>query len=489
MNIIVQDGTILQQPTPIAIIGMCDGDELPTPLSSLCIADDIQTETGKTTLLYSNGAVPAKRIVVLGMGKRDALTLDGIRQAAAQASKKVSELFLTAYTLHLPRPDGATVEHYTQACVEGARLGTYRYLLYKTDPKREETYTIETMTLMVADGEQDDAQHGVAMGNKIVNGVMIARDLANAPGNILYPETLAQKAQDACEKHGIAVQILSGNDLADFGGLRAVGQGSQHSPRFIILEYNLEQTTAPLICLVGKGITFDSGGISIKPGQSMDDMKMDMSGAAAVIGIMQTVADMKVPCRVVGLISSAENMPSSTAYKPGDIIKTRSGKNVEVLNTDAEGRIVLADALHYAQQYAPDAIIDMATLTGAIGIALGAPAIGLFSNNDTLAHRILRAGEQSAERAWQLPLWDEYHNMVKSTIADIRNIGTTREAGSITAAAFLSAFVGDYPWVHLDIAATAWTDKPLKTYHTIGATGVGVRLIVQALREWHITPA
>jgi leucyl aminopeptidase len=251
-----------------------------------------------------------------------------------------------------------------------------------------------------------------------------------------------------------------------------------------VLEYGTAQPGTPTICLVGKGITFDTGGISIKPSQNMDDMKMDMGGAAAVLGTMRALGEMSLPLHVVGLVSAAENMPSANAYKPGDIIKTLSGKTVEVLNTDAEGRIVLADALFYAQRYQPDAIIDVATLTGAITIALGPHASGLMGNNQELQDRLLRAGEATHERVWQLPLWQEYKDMVKSSIADLQNIASTREAGSIVASAFLSAFVGEYAWAHLDIAGTAWADKPSQEYQTKGALGTGVRLLIQMLRDW-----
>jgi leucyl aminopeptidase len=237
------------------------------------------------------------------------------------------------------------------------------------------------------------------------------------------------------------------------------------------------------VCLVGKGITFDTGGISIKPADQMDLMKMDMGGAAAVLGAMQALGELQLPVHVVGLIASAENMPSSTAFKPGDILKTLSGKTIEVLNTDAEGRIVLADALFYAQRYQPAAIIDLATLTGAIMVALGPHAIGLLSNNDELARRVIEAGEATGERAWQLPLWDAYREMVKGDYGDVRN-SVGRQGGAITAGAFLDAFVGGYPWVHLDIAGTAWTDAKPRGYNPKGATGVGVRLLIQLLRDW-----
>jgi leucyl aminopeptidase len=314
---------------------------------------------------------------------------------------------------------------------------------------------------------------------------MLARDLANAPGNELTPTVMGETARQIGREFGMQVTVLGPSELREqgFGGILAVAQGSQQEPRFIIIEYGAEYANGPTICLVGKGITFDSGGISIKPAAGMEDMKMDMGGAAAVLGALQAVGELKLPLHVVGLISSAENMPSASAFKPGDIVKTLSGKTIEVVNTDAEGRVVLSDALHYAGRFKPAAVIDLATLTGAIMVALGPHATGMMSNDDDLSARLERAGQASGERVWRLPLWDPYKDMVKSDIADVKN-SAGRPGGAITAAAFLSAFVDGYPWAHLDIAGTAWVDRQTKAYTPKGATGVGVRLLVQALRDW-----
>jgi leucyl aminopeptidase len=249
------------------------------------------------------------------------------------------------------------------------------------------------------------------------------------------------------------------------------------------MEYGAAQEGTPTICLVGKGLTFDSGGLSLKPADAMETMKSDMGGAAAVFGAMQVVAELKLPLHVVGLVSAAENMPSSDSYRPGDIVRTLSGKTIEVLNTDAEGRIILSDALFYSQRYQPDAIVELSTLTGAMIIALGSHAIGMMGTDQSLLDRLTRAGEATGERVWPFPLWDEYHAMIKSEIADLKNMGG-RAAGSITAGAFLAAFVGDYAFAHLDIAGTAWVDRPSKPYESHGGTGVGVRLLAELLREY-----
>jgi leucyl aminopeptidase len=331
----------------------------------------------------------------------------------------------------------------------------------------------------------DALSAGVAVGRAVAGGVALARDLANGPGNDITPTALGEAAIALGERHGFAVTVLDKAQLTEQGfyGILAVGQGSAQEPRFIVMEHGSAAEGAPTICLVGKGITFDTGGISIKPADSMDNMKMDMGGAAAVFGAMQAVGELKLPLHVVGIVCSAENMPSSTAYRPGDIIKTLSGKTIEVLNTDAEGRIVLADGLFYAQRYSPAAVVDLATLTGAIMVALGPHAIGMMGTSQDLADRLSAAGEAAAERVWQLPLWDEYRDMMKSDIADLKNTGG-RYGGAITAGGFLAAFVGDYPWAHLDIAGTAWVERATRPYYSKGATGIGVRLLVQLLRGY-----
>jgi leucyl aminopeptidase len=481
MRITVKNGEALSQETPLLAIGAWEEEALPAALTALVEDGDWSGKFKRLLLLYPRGALPARRLLLVGLGQRGSFSASRLREVAAAVAQRARELKVERYSFDLPTPESLALADGAQALVEGSMLSLYRFDQYKTTLGSDDQHAIAELTI-VSSIEDPAVERGATIGAVIARGVALARDLANGPGNDITPTKLGEEAQALGERTGVRVTVLGPDELRDqgFGGVLGVAQGSQQPPRFIILEHG--PSDAPTICLVGKGITFDTGGISIKPAEGMDNMKMDMGGAAAVLGAMQVVGELNLPLHVVGLISAAENMPSGTAYRPGDILKTLSGKTIEVLNTDAEGRIVLADALFYAQRYQPDGIIDLATLTGAIMVALGSHAIGVMSNDDALCERVLRAGEASGERAWRLPLWEPYQEMVKSHIADVKN-STGRAGGAITAAAFLSNFVGNYPWVHMDIAGTAWTDKPMP-YAPKGATGVGVRLLVQALREW-----
>ncbi len=439
---------------------------------------------GQTLLLYPRGAVPSKRLLLVGLGKHDKATAETIRRESATAVKEAQKLKVAALTIgvngELPLvPDAAA-----QAFAEGIELGAYRFWRYRTGLADEQTFKVERATVFSKTSPRTSA--GVAAGQAIARGVNFARDLVNGPGYAMHPPEMGEEALKLGKRLGLKVTVLDMAQLTEqgFGGILAVGKGSEHEPRFIVMEYGEAKAGTPTICLVGKGLTFDSGGLSLKPPEAMETMKSDMGGAAAVFGAMQAAAELKLPLHLLGLVSAAENMPSSNAYRPGDIVKTLSGKTIEVLNTDAEGRIILSDALFYAQRYKPDAIVELSTLTGAIIIALGPHATGMMGTSQELCDRLSRAGEATAERVWQLPLWDEYHQMVKSEIADLKNLAG-RPAGSITAGAFLAAFVGDYPFVHLDIAGTAWVDRPAKPYDTFGGTGVGVRLLAEFLREYN----
>jgi leucyl aminopeptidase len=311
----------------------------------------------------------------------------------------------------------------------------------------------------------------------------MARDLVSHPGNVVTTGYLAEIARGLARRHNLVCRVLEIDELEQLGmnALVAVGKGAAEPPRLIVLEYRGAVEKERPIVLIGKGITFDSGGISIKPGAGMEEMKTDMAGGAAVIGVMEVVATMKLPVNLVVIIPTAENMPDGKAYKPGDVVTSMSGLTIEITNTDAEGRLILCDALHYAQKYNPVAMIDLATLTGACVVALGHEASGVMGNNQRLLNALKKSGERSSERIWELPVWDCYGESMKSDIADLRNAGS-RDGGSITAGWFLKQFVGKIPWAHLDIAGTAWCDKA-KPCAPKGATGVGVRLLVEYLQN------
>ena len=488
MEIRVDTGDVLQRPSELAAVAILEDAALPDVVADLLEPGDFRGRNGQTLLLYPRGAVAPRRLLLVGLGKAEKLNSEIVRRAAATAVQKARELQVGDITIgaagSMPGDDTVVA----QALAEGLVLGAYRYWHYRTGLSDEQTFAVKSATI-VASANEDQMRSGVATGQIIANGVAYARDLVNSPGGALTPAEMAQHAVNLGQRHDIRVKVWDKAQLEEegFGGILAVGSGSANEPRFIVMQYGAPPQTGaegtPTICLVGKGLTFDSGGLSLKPADAMETMKSDMGGAAAVFGVMQVVAELKLPLHVVALVSAAENMPSATAYRPGDVIKTLSGKTIEVLNTDAEGRIILADALFYAQRYNPAAIIELSTLTGAVIIALGAHAIGMMGTDQALMDKLTKAGEASGERVWPLPLWDEYHEMIKSEIADIKNIGG-RAAGSITAGAFLAAFVGDYPFVHFDIAGTAWVDKPSKAYESHGGTGVGVRLLAEFLAQY-----
>ncbi|MFN8471135.1 MAG: leucyl aminopeptidase [Anaerolineae bacterium] len=484
MDITVKTGDVLREPSDLAMLATFEDAPLPGDVASLLEPGDFRGRPGQTLLLYPRTSNAPRRLLLVGLGPLGKVTADSIRQAAADAVRRAGALEVAAVTIgvhgHLPlAPEVAG-----QAVGEGLELGAYRYWPYRTDLAGEQATKVESATVLTRD--YDEAWlHGIAVGQTVARGVAYARDLVNSPGYRLTPAVLGEQALSLGERLGLTVKVLDKARLVEhgFGGILAVGKGSANEPRFIAMEYGAAEPHTPTICLVGKGLTFDSGGLSLKPADAMETMKSDMGGAAAVLGAMQVVAELGLPLHVVGLISAAENMPSSTAYRPGDIVRTLSGKTIEVINTDAEGRIILSDALFYAQLYKPAAIVELSTLTGAVIIALGAHATGMMATDQALADQIFRAGEITGERVWQFPLWDEYHQMIRSEIADLKNLAG-RSAGSITAGAFLAAFVNDYPFVHLDIAGTAWVDRPAKPYECQGGTGVGVRLLTEFLRRY-----
>jgi leucyl aminopeptidase len=448
-------------------------------------AGDFKGKAKELSLIYTPGKQTAKRVLLVGLGKEARFGLEAIRVAAGTAAKRAKELGVKAFSIEVLGADTGKVAlgDTVQAIVEGAGLALYEFTELKSE-KNGDGSKIEEITIVLpsADGLKE-AEAGLAVGKAIVAGTSLARDLVNWPGNIATPTFLAQKAQELAEKSGLTCQVLDETQMKDLGmgGLLGVSAGSAEPAKFIILEHNAGKTDLDPIVLVGKGVTFDSGGISIKPADDMDRMRSDMAGSAAVIGAMAAVNALALPLHVVALVPATENMPGGRALKPGDILRIMNGKTVEVINTDAEGRLILADALCYAARYAPKAVVDIATLTGARTVALGDQAIGLFSNDDDLVQRFEAAGQKTFERVWQMPLFEEYGENLKSYAADMKNTGG-KGGGACIAAAFLHKFA-DYPWVHLDIAGLVSTETE-RPYTPRWATGLGARVLVQFLRDW-----
>ncbi len=432
-------------------------------------------------LLHTAGKLRPQRLLLVGLGKRAQFSHETLRRAAGHAVKKLTAAGLDRAAVALP--DTASAADAVTDIVDAALLAGYHYTEFKSN---DENHTaLAALTLCVRDPH--GAKQAAARAQVIAESANFAREIGNRPGNVVYPEVLADYARQLAKDCGLKCTVLDKPALqrAKFGGLLAVGSGSTHDPRLIVLEYGAP--TGKPVALVGKAITFDSGGISIKPSEKMEEMKFDKCGGVAVLGAMRAIAKLKPAVPVLAVIASAENLPSATSYRPGDIVTSYPGKDkrgvtIEVLNTDAEGRIVLGDALAYARERGARAIIDFATLTGACVVALGPFAAGLLGNDETLQDKIRAAAERTGERVWTLPLWQEYKDKIKSDVADIKNTGG-REGGAITAAAFLAKYVGDTPWAHLDIAGTAWTTTE-HPYFAKGATGYGVRLLAELLTRW-----
>jgi leucyl aminopeptidase len=435
---------------------------------------DFTGKLGQTSLLYGQELAP--RLLLVGLGERERFDLERLRRASATAARRARSLKLREAALSLPAlPNGDTREA-ARAAAEGAALGLYRFDRHKSGA---ENHGLEAFWVVSDEQDLEGALEGAAVGQKVASGTALARDLANEPSNVATPEYLAQKAREIAERYGMQVTVLDRSGIEDEGltGLATVGRSASNAPRFIVLEHR-EGGDAPPIVLVGKAVTFDSGGISIKPSSGMEDMKFDMSGGAAVLGAMEAVGTLDLPLNVVALVPATENLPGGDAYKPGDVLEMHSGKTVEIVTTDAEGRLILADALSFARRYEPAAVLDCATLTGACHVALGDHASGLMGNDEDLIAEVQTAGEATGERAWPLPLFEEYTEQIRGDVADIKNSGG-RYGGALTAGAFLKEFA-NYPWAHLDIAGTAYGKKG-NAYTPKGATGAPARLLVEFL--------
>lgn len=496
-QIFVKQGSIQFEETPLVIVGLFEGeDELDSATAAVdralsgaireVVADgDFSGKKGEILRLYSRGGLPARRVLVVGLGKKNEFDLEAMRQTAASAARSARDLKVTRYTTVVHGVHSRLgMASAAQALVEGILLGLYRFSELKS-PDEDEDRDVETVTVMESDGESmADLQEGARVGEIVAAATCLARDLSNRPANVATPSYLAAVAQNLADEFGLRCRILGPEEIAmeAMGGLAAVARGAVEPARFIILEHRPDEEGLRTVVLVGKSITFDSGGLNAKDAPGMLEMKHDMSGGASVLGAMQAVARLNLPFHVVGLLPATENMPDGRAYRPSDVLKMLSGTTVEVINTDAEGRLVLADALTYAGRFEPMAVVDLATLTGGIVTALGHVASGLMSTDEKLAARIKAAAETTGERVWELPLWGEYEELIKSDVADIKNSGG-REASPITGGTFLKHFAKGYSWAHLDIAGTDVAEKA-GPYASKGATGVGVRLLVRLLQDW-----
>jgi len=430
---------------------------------------------------YVGTAARTPRFIVVGLGKAAEVTAETLRRASATGVNRAAALGCSHVAIELPSVKGLSAEDVAHALTEGAVLSQYSFTKYKTINKNSKL--VGKFTLLSDDASLAKARKGAKAAEQVAAGVIVARDLANAPNNEIYPQTLASTARALGRKYGFKVSVLDKKKITELkmGGLLGVNQGSVRPPVFIIMEHNGGPKGQKPIVLVGKGITFDTGGISIKPAAGMSDMKGDMHGAASVIGTMVAAANMGLKRNIIGLVPSTENMPSGSAMVPGDIISFMNGKTAEIDNTDAEGRLILADALCYADRYKPEAVIDLATLTGACLVALGHVTTGMMGTDDATMRRLEKAGQRTFERVCELPLYEEYEELINSDVADIKNSGG-RWAGTITAGLFLKHFV-TYPWVHLDIAGTSNPPKG-GPYVPKGHSGVGVRLLINAIQNW-----
>ena len=488
MEFTIKTGSPAKLKTGLLVLGAFAGGKLPAltaaadgaaegRIAALIKRGDLDDKAGSTLLLPDLPGVQAERVLLVSLGKEDELGDKAWRDALAAAAKALAAT---------PAKDAvvavADVELDKRALPwrlqQSARIladGAYRFDALKSDKdKKDKKHRgAKKLVLLVTSELTAELDTAVLQGHAIATGMALAKDLGNLPGNICTPTHLAETAESLGKQHKFDVEVLDRDDMEKLGmgSFLSVARGSHQPPKFIVMHYKGGKAKAKPIVLVGKGITFDTGGISLKPAAEMDEMKYDMCGAASVLGTFKAVAQMGLPINLVGLIPTTENMPGGGATKPGDVVTSMSGQTIEVLNTDAEGRLILCDALTYAERFKPECVIDIATLTGACVVALGKIPSGLLANDDELAAEILRRGTESGDRAWQLPLWDEYQELLKSNFADMGNIGG-RYAGTITAACFLSRFTKDYKWAHLDIAGTAWVSGDAK-----GATGRPVPLL------------
>ncbi len=478
--------------TPLLILVVADGtapEDLPTDglhesvaaFAHAAMASGDLKGSAKDEALFYPPEGPAARVAFLGAGSEEDLDAEALRWLGGRAVRMAEAAKEPRLSVVLPQIEGMDAESVARAIVEGAVLAAWTFRELK-EPDEDDPPTVAHLDL-IAPAEPDAYRTGVQTGAAAARGENLARTLQSRPGNVATPTHLAEQARALAERVGLDVTVLGPEEMREAGmeALLAVSQGSAEEPRLIVLRHDGAGGKDKPLVLVGKGLTFDAGGISLKPAAGMEDMKFDMSGGAAVLGAMSAIAEAELPVDVVGVVPSSENLPSGTAVKPGDVIGSLAGKTIEVINTDAEGRLILADALAYAARLEPAAMVDCATLTGACVVALGHHASAVMGTDDDLVEELTRAGRASGERCWPLPLWKEYRKQLDSPVADLKNIGG-RPGGSITAGCFLREFVGDVPWAHLDIAGTAYGEGKLP-YQRKGALGVPTRLLFEWVRS------
>lgn len=498
MKVAFKDGDILEEQGNALILGIFEDGmdgvakavdaKVGGKISKVLTSHEFEGKPNTTNIIHVFDQLPSERLVLVGLGKRAEFNVEKLRQAIGTVANVVRNKGLenAVSSLHLHKVPGASPDIIGQTIAEAATLALYRFGKYKTEKEavKEESKQLKSLVMPEKNARRRaELKKGSDVGEKIATAVGYVRDLVNEPAGVLTPTELANRAKALSRKHGFKCTVLLPDQIKKLkmGAFLAVAQGSHQPPRFMVLEYRGGGASKPLV-MVGKAITFDSGGISLKPWEGMGEMKDDMAGGAAVLGAICAASMLKLPVNLVGLIPSTENLPGGGAYKPGDVLKSMSGITIEVISTDAEGRLILSDALAYADRHKPGAIIDLATLTGACVIALGHINTGLMGNDEDFIKKVETAARATSEKVWRLPLDDGYAEQIKSDIADVKNVGG-RPAGTITAAMFLKKFVKDTPWAHLDIAGTAWAEKD-SPYCPKGATGVGVRLLIQLARDW-----
>jgi leucyl aminopeptidase len=475
MQVDVRQRSLGEADAALVAVGLYEGDSLPEAVAGAPGAGDAKGSFKTMTRLYPGGP---ERLLVVGLGERDDFDVEKLRVLAALVAGEATKLEATSLAWALPAAEDEAAA--AEAIVTGTILGSYRFTDFKGDTKEDDDKAALGALTVLGPAELAGAVETARVYSEAANR---ARDLQETPANSMRPEDLAKRAEEiAAANDAVTVEVFDGDAIAakGMGGIAAVSQGGPVDPRLIVLRYS-GGGDGPTLGFVGKGVTFDTGGISLKPGAGMQEMKFDMSGASAVLEATAAIAELGLPIDLITVVPSTENMPSGTAVKPGDVITQYNGKTVEVNNTDAEGRLILADALAYAIEQGAERVIDLATLTGAVLVALGSTYAAVISNDDALATELSAAGEESGELVWRLPLHPEYKAMMKGTVADLSNLASKREAGTITASSFLEEFVDGTPWAHIDIAGTAWDVN--RAYTGKGGSGYGVRLLVQLVRD------